>query len=227
MKTEIIMEDEHMIVCRKPAGIATQTDKIGQKDVLSELKNYIKRPYIGMIHRLDQPVEGLLVFAKTQGAAAKLSKQIANNQMRKKYYAVVAGKDLSQQGVLIDYLKKDGKTNSSCVVNENEKDAKRAELSYQVIKRKDNLALIEVTLVTGRHHQIRVQMSHAGYPLLGDNKYGNDISVMLSEQYQVKNIALCAYSLEFQHPATGNKLIYTIEPAGSIFNEFGKRGDNE
>ena len=217
MRTEIVMEDEHIIVCRKPAGMATQTDKIGQKDVLSELRNYIKGPYIGMIHRLDQPVEGLLVFAKTQKAAAALSKQIANSQMNKKYYAVVAAENLPKQEVLVDYLRKDSKTNTSSVVKENVKDAKRSELSYRVVNTKDTLALIEVTLVTGRHHQIRVQMSHRGYPLLGDSKYGNDTSVILSERYQVKNIALCAYNLEFMHPVTGKKMSYTIAPQSSIF----------
>ena len=222
MKTEIIMEDEHIIICRKPAGIATQTDKIGQKDVLSELKNYLRRPYLGLVHRLDQPVEGLLVFAKTQEAAAKLSKQLATHHMNKKYYAVVSGEGLADEGILVDYLKKDGKSNTSAVVSQKEKDAKRAELSYRVVKRTEELAWIEVTLVTGRHHQIRVQMAHAGYPLLGDSKYGNDNSVSLTQKYQVKNVALCAYCLEIQHPVTQKKMTYVAKPAADIFKELNK-----
>ena len=211
------MEDEHILVCRKPAGMATQTDKIGQIDVVNELRNYLKQPYIGMIHRLDQPVEGLLVFAKTNKAAGVLSKQMASNQMNKKYYAVVAAKNLPESGVLVDYLKKDSTTNTSVVVSQNAKDAKRAELSYKIVNKKEDIALIEVTLVTGRHHQIRVQMSHMGYPLLGDSKYSNDTSVTLTEKYQVKSIALCAYQLQFKHPVTGKQLLYTIQPKGNIF----------
>lgn len=219
MKTEILMEDDHIIVCRKPAGIATQTDKIGQQDVVSELKNYMKKPYLGLIHRLDQPVEGLLVFAKTEQAAAKLSKQIVNGHIQKKYYAVVAGSDLPDSAVLIDYMLKDGRTNTSRVVSEQTKGAKRAELSYKMVWRTDEYALVEVTLVTGRHHQIRVQMAHSGHPLLGDNKYKNDTSVMLSEKYYVRSVALCAYQLAFIHPVTGKQMSYEIEPTAPIFHE--------
>lgn len=220
MKTEIIMEDEHILVCRKPAGLATQTDKIGQQDMLGELKYDRRRPYIGMIHRLDQPVEGLLVFAKTKSAAAKLSRQITDNTMLKKYYAVVPGETLPEAGVLVDFLKKDSRANRSVVVREGETLAKRAELSYRVIARRDELALAEIELVTGRHHQIRAQMAHRGSPLLGDSKYGNEASNALTAEYHVKNIALCAYRLEFDHPVSGKRMSYQIEPKGIIFGQF-------
>lgn len=220
MKTEIVMEDEHIIICRKPAGIATQTDKIGQQDVFSELKNDGRRPYIGMVHRLDQPVEGLLVFAKTKAAAANLSKQTANRKMVKKYYAVTPGENLPEAGALVDFLKKDNRTNRSVVAQEGETFAKKAELLYKVAARKAELALVEVELVTGRHHQIRVQMAHRDSPLLGDTKYGNERSAVLTEKYHVKNIALCAYRLEFDHPVTGQRMLYQIKPKESIFLQF-------
>lgn len=219
MKTKIIFEDKHILVCHKPAGIATQTDRLGQQDVVSELKNYMKNPYIGLIHRLDQPVEGLLVFAKTEQAATRLGKQLLNGQLQKKYYAVVTGTDLPESEVLVDYMLKDGKTNTSKVVPEQTKGVKRAELSYRVVWKAEEYTLTEVELVTGRHHQIRVQMAQNGHPLLGDSKYKNDTSVMLSEKYHVKNVALCAYKLAFVHPVSGKQMSYEIEPTAEIFQE--------
>ncbi len=225
MKTEIIMEDAQIIVCRKPAGIAVQTGQIGQQDVLGELKHDGKRPYIGVIHRLDQPVEGLLVFAKTKAAAANLNRQMAENKMVKKYAAAVVGAGLPEAETLVDFLKKDARANRSFVVKKTgqpDASAKRAKLSYRVMSRENEVALIEVVLATGRHHQIRVQMAHRGSPLLGDCKYGNDTSVMLSEKYNVKQTALSAFWLEFFHPATGEKIACSIVPEGSIFTRLWK-----
>lgn len=220
MKTKIIFEDKHILVCHKPAGLATQTDRLGQQDVVSELKNYIKNPYLGLIHRLDQPVEGLLVFAKTEQAATKLSKQLLNGQLQKKYYAVVAGADLPESEVLINYMLKDGKTNTSKVVPEQTRGAKRAELSYRAVWKTKEYTFIEVELVTGRHHQIRVQMAQSGHPLLGDGKYKNDISVMISEKCHVKNVALCAYKLAFVHPLSEKQMSYEIEPTEAVFRKI-------
>ncbi len=259
---QILFEDKEIIVCHKPSGIATQTAKIGQRDMVSEISNYLSasvkgKPYVGLIHRLDQPVEGILVFAKNPKAAAALSKQITANEMQKKYYAVVAaeafqkesqnglranevganepeankpGANGQQEGrepnktaqVLIDYLYKDGKTNTSSVVSKETKDAKRAELYYELaaLQEAKKIALVKITLVTGRHHQIRVQMSHAGMSLLGDYKYAEEKIKELSNELGQKQVALCAYELGFKHPVTGEKLTFQTMPSASIFQEF-------
>lgn len=245
IKESIIYEDEEIIVCHKSSGIATQTSKTGEQDMESLLKNYLKSPYIGIVHRLDQPVEGLLVFAKNKQAAAELSRQNAGTAMSKKYYAVVVteGKCMDTEiHTLTDYLIKNGKENTSRVAGENEKgskDAKKAELSYEVIKVREGLgkqdagrseddrdsrilrtALARITLKTGRHHQIRVQMAHAGMPLLGDMKYGNQCSKEISRAENIRNVALCACSLTFFHPKTGRKMNFEIEPSGEAFAAF-------
>lgn len=231
---DILYEDKEIIVCHKKAGIATQTSKLREKDMEGELKNYLKASYIGVIHRLDQPVEGILVFAKTKGAAAKLSAQNASQAMNKGYYAVVMsvkgdGDDSQLQTgrkyVLINYLLKNGKENISRVVDKETPEAKRAELSYEVVKIKPmedslQMALVKVKLETGRHHQIRVQLSNAGLPLLGDNKYGNEASERFSQKHQIRKVALCAYHLEFSHPVTGKRMIFEIKPSGITFQPF-------
>lgn len=227
-KENILFEDKEIIVCHKQAGIATQTSRLGEVDMVNALRNYLKSPYIGVVHRLDQPVEGILVFAKTKGAAAKLSVQNAEQIMSKKYYAVVIPLEMKEVGreyILIDYLLKNGKENISRVVEKGTPGAKRAELSYKIVKTVQSeegvrTALIEVKLITGRHHQIRVQMSNAGLPLLGDNKYGCEISERLSRKLQIKNVALCAYRLEFFHPVTGKKMVFEIEPSSAAFQTF-------
>lgn len=244
---QILFEDKDIIVCHKPAGIATQTAKIGQRDMVSEVTNYLavssvskenkSKPYVGLIHRLDQPVEGILVFAKNPKAAAALSKQISANQMQKCYYTVVSaigfsGEKISDEasgvqgekttGTLIDYLYKDGKTNTSFVVSKEHKDAKRAELSYELVKKQSDkgIALVKIKLITGRHHQIRVQMSHAGMSLVGDYKYADDETKQLSEGLGQKQVALCAYELAFLHPVSGKKMVFRTEPTGEIFQNF-------
>lgn len=227
-KENILYEDKEIIVCHKQAGVATQTARLGEVDMESALKKYLKTPYIGMVHRLDQPVEGILVFAKTKSAAAKLSKQNAGQSMSKNYYAIVMPLDIArteEEGILIDYLLKSGRENISRVVEKGTLEAKRAELSYKIVKTVQLeeglwIALVKVKLVTGRHHQIRVQMSNAGLPLLGDNKYGCETSGHLSRKLQIKNVALCAYRLEFFHPVTGKKMFFEIEPSGGAFRDF-------
>lgn len=244
MNKNIVYEDESIIVVYKPAGIATQTARVGQQDMVSELKNYLARtghqkgkaPYLGMVHRLDQPVSGLLVFAKTREAAAKLSRQVTEGQMQKYYYAVVLGKPEKETGRLENYLYKDGKTNQSMVVREGFPDAKKAELEYRLVKslnaffenpedplvfpKPPEVSLMEVKLITGRHHQIRVQLSHAGLPLLGDSKYGSEQSKLLSRQAECKNPALCAYRLSFVHPASKKKMNFEKQPQEEIFQSF-------
>lgn len=233
---DIIYEDKDIIVCHKKPGIAVQTARPGEPDMESALKNYLKSPYVGIVHRLDQPVEGLLVFAKTQAAAAQLSRQNQGSAMSKKYYAAVLlkGKTLTipeeeesnekkkgQEYILVDFLVKNGKDNTSVIANEKTKEAKRAELTYKIVEISEaGTALIHVALTTGRHHQIRVQLSNAGMPLLGDGKYGNEASRKLSRENHISHIALCAYSLAFFHPATNRRMEFAINPAGEAFLPF-------
>ena len=248
----ILYEDSDIIVCHKPAGIATQTARVGQADMVSEITNYLamttkgnaavhgkgnkaryatgSSPYVGVVHRLDQPVEGILVFAKNRHAAAQLSRQIKENRMEKYYYAVICGREFAAEGELTDYLLKDGRTNTSHVVPPEVKDAKKAVLDYRVVTRaaymdeteaesSHRIALAEIRLHTGRHHQIRVQMSHAGMSLLGDYKYADAETIAISEQMHIKEIALCAYRLSFLHPGTGKRLQFQIEPGSKSFQK--------
>lgn len=240
-RLSVLYEDNSIIVCHKPAGIATQTARIGQADMYTEVTKYLAqtggtaRPYVGLIHRLDQPVEGILAFAKDKKAAAELSRQISQNSMVKIYAALVCGKNIPQNGELVDYLLKDGKSNTSSVVPEGTKDAKRAVLSYEVIKRlsdsslKENseLAYVKINLSTGRHHQIRVQMAHAGMSLLGDFKYAKPEIVAYSESKSIKSIALCACELSFLHPITKAKMHFQIEPKGKSFAIISGMGKGE
>lgn len=233
-KEQILYEDKDIIVCYKPPKIAVQTAKVGQRDMVSEIANYLSdaknsdRPYVGVVHRLDQLVEGILVFAKNPKAANGLSKQIAENKMEKHYSAVISAKSLleepeqMQKGTLIDYLYKDGKTNTSAVVSKERQGAKRAELAYEVrnILKNEGIALVRIKLVTGRHHQIRVQMSHAKMSLLGDYKYADEQTKKLSERLQQEQIALCACQISFRHPLTGKTMVFQKEPEGEIFHKF-------
>lgn len=218
MRCEILYEDETIIVIRKPAGLATQSAKVGEPDAVSELKKYLaengqKNPYIGVVHRLDQPVEGLLVFAKTKDAAAGLTKQLSVGTLNKNYYALVCGKPKEDCGELVDYLVKE--QSMAKVVPEGTPEAKKAVLQYKVLKRMpEGLALLDIHIDTGRFHQIRVQMAHAGMPLLGDRKYGSPLSVSFSEEVGVKFVALYAYRLEFKHPITKKAMNYELQPEG-------------
>lgn len=215
----ILYEDKEILVCRKPAGIAVQNARIGSMDMESILKNYLaqkapgKLPYLGIIHRLDQPVEGVLVFAKTKAAAAELSRQMSSGEIRKTYLAVTASKPQKEEGTLEDWLKKDGKTNTSAVVKPGTQGAKKAVLHYKVMEEKNGKYLLSIRLETGRHHQIRVQTSHAGFPLLGDRKY-------YPEEQAKTSLALCSAGLTLRHPATKKKMEFTARPSGDGFAEF-------
>ncbi len=213
---EILYEDEYLIVVRKDAGIATETNRIGQKDMVSLLKNYrVKRheePFIGLVHRLDQPVEGILLVAKTKQAAASLSQYIRDKELEKQYYAIVEG-DITEDGEYIDYIKFDGKKNVSMVVASDDAEAKRAELSYKVLEHIviDGVActLLLVTLHTGRHHQIRAQFASHGYPLYADRKYGT--------ARMGYNVALCSCHISFVHPVNSRNMEFSITPLGKAF----------
>jgi 23S rRNA pseudouridine1911/1915/1917 synthase len=255
MKTKILYEDKEIFVVYKPAGIATQTAGTMQMDVVSELKNYLmatgekkqKEPYLGVIHRLDQPVEGILVFAKTPQAAAALSRQVTDRTLKKEYLAAVllherqtakeAAKEAAGQQkktVLTDYLVKDSKTNTSKVVNASDKNAKKAVLSYEIIKTvqpdlsqpsgaldmADTVGILRIQLETGRHHQIRVQLANAGMSLLGDLKYACEKAQDVSRKLEVKDVALCADKLTFQHPRTGKRTEFSISPQKPVFQKL-------
>lgn len=229
MKTEILYEDDQILVIRKPAGLAVQTARIGQPDVASELKSYLAKqagtgrgePYLAVIHRLDQPVEGLLVFAKEKKAAAALTKQLSEGTLNKQYYAVLCGYPDRLEGELVDYLRKD--ENVAIVVTGREKDfpdAKLARLHYHILEQIQHpcpLALADVCIETGRFHQIRAQFAYAGWPLLGDTKYGNDTT---QGRTSYRGVALCAYALEFLHPVTGKKMTFRVEPKNPAFDGF-------
>ena len=235
MQKNIVFEDEHIIVAYKPAGIATQTKRVGQQDMVSELKNYLSRkpenkgkgePYLGLVHRLDQPVAGILVFAKTKQAAASLSRQMAEGKFHKHYYAVIYGRPEKEDGRLTDYLYKDGRTNMSLIVKEDFPEAKKAVLTYRLVKTLmvleafQETSLMEIELFTGRHHQIRVQMANAGMPLLGDSKYGTETDKQFSREIGCRNVALCAYKLKFLHPKTGKEISFERKPEEEIFLPF-------
>lgn len=239
MQKNIIYEDEHMIVVFKPAGIATQTARIGQQDMVSELKNYLVKkpeyqgkgePYLGVVHRLDQPVSGLLTFAKTKKAAADLSSQLGSGKMHKYYYAVIYGASCKEEERLENYLYKDTKTNRSTVVKEDFPGAKKASLIYKKVKtlvileKEQEVSLVEVELLTGRHHQIRVQLAFHGMPLLGDSKYGGENVKRLSMEIGCRNVALCAYKQILEHPVTGKKMVFERQPEEKIFLPFFTRG---
>lgn len=211
MNLDILYEDEWLIVCLKPAGVATQTKRLGQADMESLLKNYRvskgEPAYIGVVHRLDQPVEGVMVFAKEKTTAAHLSRQVQNRLADKFYYAMTDGIPEMRKGVLEDYLLRDGKANLSRVVSKGTEGAKLARLEYEVIGAKGANGILRVQLDTGRHHQIRVQLAHAGYPIVGDTKY--NFKENLSRERS--RLCLCSYKIGFLHPKIHKKMEFEIE----------------
>lgn len=219
----ILYEDKYIIVVEKPAGIATQSAKVGESDLETELRKYRKTKgeptEIYVIHRLDQPVSGILVFAKTKEAAAGLSKAMEKDSFSKDYRAVVfKGKnnlykeDGSDKGIeLTDFLIKESKTNTSRVAKSpKEPGAKEARLIYRKISEDENTFTLEVHLLTGRHHQIRLQLSNAGMPIVGDLKYGTGESIEYSRNNNVKYVCLKAFRLSFVHPITGERKSFEL-----------------
>ena len=194
---KILYEDNHLLVVVKPCNMPVCLDDSGDLDLLTYLKNYLKQKYnkpgnvyLGLIHRLDRPVSGVMVFAKTSKAASRLSEQVRANKMNKKYFAVVCGY-LSGSGIFNDKLLKDNRTNMVHV----DPNGKDSSLEYNVIEHMNSLTLVDIHLITGRAHQIRVQFSSRGYPLFGDQRYNKESKV--GEQ-----IALFSYCLSFYHPIT-------------------------
>lgn len=221
MGLNILYEDEELLVVKKDAGIPVQSGRLRMMDLQGLIKNELYRrnraagePYLGIIHRLDQPVEGVLVFAKTPKAAAALSKQVTDGTMKKYYLALLCGRPQEKEGVLVDYLRKDGRTNTSAIVPEGSPEAKHSELKYRVLRHGEKTTLAEIELLTGRHHQIRVQMAGAGWPLYGDMKY----NPQFRDTKDYVQTALCAYKLSFVHPKTKKRMEFSITPDNSLLN---------
>lgn len=227
MKLNILFEDEDILVVEKPAGIESQSGKTFEPDMVSEIKKHINiqstkngEPYVGVIHRLDKPVGGVMVYAKSQIAAEALSRQVSGHQMEKIYYAVVCGKPVENFCTYVDYLWKDGKNNCSKIVEKGIKSAKPAELDYWFVDSKvldgKEVSLLKIKLKTGRHHQIRVQMAGHGTPLWGDRKYNPEFQ----NHFTKGNVALFASGLTFIHPKTKKKMIFSIKPKEGLFELF-------
>ncbi len=216
IQSRILYEDPHLLVCHKPAGLAVQNARIGCMDLESAVKNLLAArnpgalPYLGVIHRLDQPVEGLVLFAKTKSAAKGLHAQLTSGQIEKYYVAISTHRPPQSCGDLTDWLVKEPGKNFSRVVPKDFAGAKKAHLSYRVLKEATEGFLLEIRLYTGRHHQIRVQMAHAGMPLIGDRKYN-------TEADSVPALGLCAYKLRLRHPITQKELHFCIFPEGPAF----------
>lgn len=215
---KVIYEDNHIIVVEKKPNIPSQADKTEDLDMLSIVKNYIKEKYqkpgnvyLGLVHRLDRPVGGIMIFAKTSKAASRLSNEVREKVFKKKYLAVVDGKLDKKEGILEDYLYKDERNNISKVVKKEKKNAKYAKLEYKVLKYNPlkDLSLLEINLHTGRHHQIRVQLSNMNHSIFGDQKYGT--------RGKGKQIALWAYELTIVHPVTKQEMTFKDlpEPIGT------------
>ncbi len=207
----MLYEDDAVLVCVKPAGVAVQTRQPGQPDMESILKNERagrgEPPEIYVVHRLDQPVSGVMVFAKTKEAAASLGRQIAARAADKCYYAMVEGEPPRKKGTLVDELLRDGKTNTSSVVAHGTCGAKRAELSYEVLEASGTRAVLRIKLATGRHHQIRVQLANAGMPIVGDRKYNFRENLCRTN----RPLLLCSYRIGFRHPVTHRKMEFEID----------------
>jgi len=214
---KILQEDDALIVVHKPAGLAVQTKAVWEEDLESLLRRHRQTQgdasdYIGVVHRLDQPVEGILVFAKTPEAASALSEQVQDpdGAMQKEYRAVVFGKMPADHGTLTDYLRKDARTNTSSVTSDR-RAGKRSILDYEVILSEEHTQILRIRLKTGRHHQIRVQLSHAGCPILGDTKYKSPESEAYAKARGIRQLQLFADHLVFLHPKDRRKMEFFLK----------------
>ena len=222
MSIKIIFEDKHIIVAEKPPRVPSQSDKTGTTDMMSMLKIYLKEqypaaksPYIGLVHRLDRPVGGIMIFPKTKEANRMLSEEIRNKEFKKEYYGVVCGKPEGDRVELRDYLLKLKKINMSKVVTKETKEAKESILEYEYLDsvktgEYGTLSLVKISLKTGRHHQIRVQFANSNLPLWGDNKY-NKTFVKMKKWTQ---IALWSTSISFIHPKDKKLCSFESKPEG-------------
>ena len=209
----VLFEDNHLLIVSKPAGMLVQGDATGDLCLLDWGKSYIKAKYkkqgdvfLGLVHRLDRPVSGLVVLARTSKALTRLSEAFREREVEKIYLAVVDPAPKEKQGRLEDFLMKDSATNTSRRVSPKHKMGQRAVLDYKVVGSHDRGTLVEIQLETGRHHQIRVQLSGAGCPIVGDRKYGS------RENYKPEAIMLHAYKLALAHPISKERIEVKAEP---------------
>lgn len=208
----IIYEDNHLLVIDKPAGVLSQEDHTNDPDVLRLCKQYIKKKYkkpgdvwLGLVHRLDRPVSGLMVLAKTSKAASRLSEEVRKNRMNKTYWALVNGMT-PMEASLKHYLDKDRKTNLVKAFNSKKGKAKEARLSFKTLKQSKDYSIVEVNLETGRPHQIRVQLGKIGHPIFGDYKYGED------NTGPGKSMGLRSMKLSFKHPTLDKIMNFSVKP---------------
>jgi len=209
----IVYEDNHLIIVNKSPSEIVQGDKTGDVPLSENLKAYLKTRYnkagnvfLGVVHRLDRPVSGLVIFAKTSKALARMNEMLRNNEIKKYYWAITCNQPHPNEAILTNYLAKNEEQNKSFVVSENSKNAKRASLSYRLLAASDRYFLSEVELFTGRHHQIRVQLAHIGCPIKGDLKYGAPTS------NKDASISLHARKITFEHPVKKEQLTLTAPP---------------
>lgn len=219
MKLKVIYEDNHLLVCEKPANTPIQADASGDEDLLTQAKAYIKEKYakpgdvyLGLVHRLDRPVGGVVVFARTSKAAARLTESFKKRATRKRYVAVTVGQ-VDDYGYLKDYLLRDEDKNITLSVPKDTPGAKEASLDYTCITRKSGMNLLDIDLHSGRHHQIRVQLASRGFPIYGDQRYNR--SAQVGQQ-----IALFAYSLTIEHPTLRTEMTFSSIPSGGIWKSF-------
>ncbi len=218
-KLNVLYEDNHIIVLEKKSGILSQADKSGDVDMLTLVKSYIKEKYdkkgevfLGLVHRLDTLTSGIMVFARTSKAASRLSDDIRQGMMYKKYLAVFEEVIEKKNGSFEDYLAKDSSKNISYVTKD-KKNGKYSKLEYEVLEIKDKLSLVKINLITGRSHQIRVQFASRGYHIVGDAKYK-------AKSKDKDKIALHAYELAFYHPTKKELMTFELMPDRSPFDKF-------
>ena len=225
MKLKILFEDKYIICLEKPQGIPSQSDKTKDEDLMTTAATYLKEKdestYLGLIHRLDRPVGGVILYAKTEYANKELSKQIQSRTIAKEYLTAVCGKPTKQTGIIEDYIKKLKTINMSKVTTSDDKAAKLAKLEYEVLnsintEEYGTLSLLKIKLHTGRHHQIRLQLSNAGIPIWGDNKYNKTFV----KKKEFTNIALWSYKFGFIHPKTKEYMEIVSMPEGYPFRVF-------
>lgn len=210
----VLFEDNHLLVVVKPRNLPTQADATGDPDLLTRLKEYVRdryrKPggvYLGIVHRLDRPVAGVMVFARTSKAASRLSDQIRRRVLDKVYLAVVRGEP-PERGELVHHLKKDRERNTVRVVDAREPGARRSRLRYRVLETRGSTSLVRVELVTGRSHQVRVQLAAIGHPLVGDGKYGG-------RRGATSRLGLFCHALAFDHPTRSERCRFEAKPDAS------------